>query len=95
MVSNDEVESEDDIPLLAVRVQKSQAGMKIEDSVPQPKRNLGWHMKDLEDVNSVCDVKYSDPTADESLVLFKIFCNGSVIENFVQNSNLFKRQDLH
>jgi hypothetical protein len=55
------------------------------------RRNLRWRMKDIEEVNAVCNISFSDPPDEEitSFQYFKQMCRDEVIENFVEQSNLY------
>jgi len=53
--------------------------------------NLRWRMKDIEEVDAVCNTRFSDPP-DEEITPFEYFkqmCRDEVIENFVEQSNLY------
>ena len=52
--------------------------------------NFHWRMKDIEEVDVVCNTSFSDPQ-DEEITPFEYFkqmCRNEVIENFVEQSNL-------
>jgi hypothetical protein len=53
--------------------------------------NFHWHMKDIEEVDVACNTSFSDPP-DEEITPFEYFkqmCRDEVIENFVEQSNLY------
>ena len=52
--------------------------------------NLRWRMKDIEEVEAVCNTSFSDPPDEEIMPLkyFKQTCKDEVIENFIEQSNL-------
>ena len=47
-------------------------------------------MKDIEEVEAVCNTSFSDPPDEEIMPLkyFKQTCKDEVIENFIEQSNL-------
>jgi len=52
--------------------------------------NFHWCMKDIDEVDVVCNTSFSDPQ-DEEITPFEYFkqmCRDEVIENFVKQSNL-------
>ena len=48
-------------------------------------------MKDIEEVEAVCNTSFSDPPDEEIMPFeyFKQMCKDEVIENFVEQSNLY------
>jgi len=53
--------------------------------------NFRWRMKDIEEVDVVCNTCFSDPPGEEitPFEYFKQMCRDEVIENFVEQSNLY------
>ena len=90
-----EEEDLDDMPL-SLRLQKSLSLDEEVQVVPATshsgsRSNVRWRMKDIEEVDAVCNTRFSDPP-DEEITPFKYFkqmCRDEVIENFVEQSNLY------
>ena len=85
----------DDVSL-SLRLQMSLSGDAEVQVVPATshsgsRSNLRWRMKDIEEVDAVCNTSFSDPP-DEEMTPFEYFkqmCRDEVIENFVEQSNLY------
>jgi hypothetical protein len=90
-----EEEDLDDVSL-SLRLQMSLSGDAEVQVVPATSQsasrsNLRWRMKDIEEVDAVCNTSISDPP-DEEITPFEYFkqmCTDEVIENFVEQSNLY------
>jgi hypothetical protein len=54
------------------------------------KCNLQWHMKDIEEMDAICNTTFSDPPDEiTTFKYFKQMCRNEIIENFVDKSNLY------
>ncbi|XP_049809306.1 piggyBac transposable element-derived protein 2-like [Schistocerca nitens] len=56
--------------------------------------DLRWIMKDIEEVDTSCNAVFSDPPRDEltPLQYFRIMCSDDIIQNLVEQSNLYCTQ---
>ena len=88
----------DDVPL-SLRFKMSLSGDAEVQVVPTTSHstsrcNLRWCLKDIEEVEAVCNRTFSDPP-DEEITSFKYFKQmgkDEVIENFVEKSTLYCAQ---
>ena len=90
-----EEEDFDDMPL-SLRLQMSLSGDEEVQVVSTTSHsgsrcNLRWCMKDIEEVDAVCNISFSDPPDEEvtPVKYFKQTCRDEVIENSVKQSNLY------
>jgi hypothetical protein len=78
---------EDDVPL-AKRILSLNERNNTANTVPQElqcdsRRKLWWRMKNIEEIDAVCNVSFSDPPDDEMTPLqyFKEMCSDDIIQN--------------
>ncbi|XP_049794505.1 piggyBac transposable element-derived protein 2-like [Schistocerca nitens] len=87
---------EDDVPLASRLLAEpnlvpSHSAQKIQCDTH---RGLRWRMKDIEEVDTSCNAVFSDPPGDEltPLQYLKIICSDDIIQNLVEQSNLYCTQ---
>ncbi|XP_068084847.1 piggyBac transposable element-derived protein 2-like [Anabrus simplex] len=93
-IQNEEEIDFDDVPLAArLQTQIGDTGSVISNIPDNRSRYVRWRHKDIEDVNSCCDVHFSDPQEEMTpFEYFKTMCGEDVIENLVHQSNLYCTQ---
>ncbi|XP_049952377.1 uncharacterized protein LOC126466866 [Schistocerca serialis cubense] len=87
---------EDDVPLASrllaePNLAPSHSAQKIQCDTHQ---DLWWRMKDSEEVDTSCNAIFSDPPGDERTPLqyFRTVCSDDIIQNLVEQSNLYCTQ---
>ncbi|XP_049770517.1 piggyBac transposable element-derived protein 2-like [Schistocerca cancellata] len=87
---------EDDVPLASrllaePHLAPSHSAQKIQCDTH---RDLRWRMKDIKEVETSCNAVFSDPPGDEltPLQYFRIMCSDDIIQNLVEQSNLYCTQ---
>ena len=89
-----EEEDLDDMPL-SLHLQMSVSGDAEVQVAPVTSHSgsrcsLRWRMKDIEEVDAVCNTTFSDPPDEITpFEYFKKMCRVKVIENFVEQSDLY------
>ncbi|XP_049780478.1 piggyBac transposable element-derived protein 2-like [Schistocerca cancellata] len=87
---------EDDVPLASrllaePNLAPSHSAQKIQCDTHW---DLWWRMKDIEEVDTSCNAVFSDPPGDEltPLQYFGTMCSDDIIQNLVEQSNLYCTQ---
>ena len=102
-VQEGEEEVLDDMPL-SLHFRVSLSGDADVQVVPatshsRSRYNLCWRMKDIENVDAVCNTSFSDPPDEEitPCECFKQMCRDEVIENFVKETIciVYRKQEGH
>ncbi|XP_049962141.1 uncharacterized protein LOC126482205 [Schistocerca serialis cubense] len=91
-----EPNDEDDVPLASrllaePNLAPSHSAQKIQCDTHW---DLRWRMKDIEEVDTSCNVVFSDPPGDEltPLQYFRTMCSDDIIQSLVEQSNLYCTQ---
>lgn len=91
MFEVEEEEVDDDVPLAQLVQSNGSENAAMQDVPREPTRHLRWRMTDIEEVDTSCNVSFSDPPEEEMTLYqyFKTMCEDDVIMNFVEQSNLY------
>ncbi|XP_049792477.1 piggyBac transposable element-derived protein 3-like [Schistocerca nitens] len=95
-ILNPQANDEDDVPLASrllaePHLAPSHSAQKIQCHTY---RDLRWRMKDIEEVETSCNAVFSDPPGYEltPLQYFRTMCSDEIIQNLVEQSNLYCTQ---
>ncbi|PSN43130.1 hypothetical protein C0J52_10484 [Blattella germanica] len=86
-------DSDDDTPL-SVRLENQQSQMRELHIPIQQRKDCCWRHRNMERVNTQCDVSLSEPPLENLTPLdyFTMFVDDQIIENLVQQTNLYSTQ---